>query len=96
VFSALVVALLAMASGCNKAAEIKEYQLRGEIVELDATAKIVTIKHEDIEGWMDAMTMKFPVKDDKEFALLETGARITATVYVQDIDYWIGNVKVAP
>lgn len=73
----------------------KEYQLRGEIVRLDAEKQTATIKHEEIKGWMEAMTMEFPVKPPSEVAKLKAGSKITATVYVQDLDYWVGNVQPA-
>ncbi len=45
-----------------------------------------------IEGWMDAMTMDYPVKDQAGFDTLHVGDHITATVYVQDLNYWLGEI----
>ena len=55
--------------------------------------KTVVIKHENIEGWMEAMTMEFPVRDSAEFAKLSKGERIRATVNVQDLDYWLTEIR---
>jgi protein SCO1/2 len=52
------------------------------------------IKHETIEGWMEPMTMEFPVRDKAEFAKLAEGKRLTATVNVQDLDYWLTGIQV--
>ena len=67
--------------------------MRGEVIRLDANLKVALIKHEDIAGWMKAMTMEFPVKDQAEFNKLKVGDRITATVFVRDLDYWIGEIQ---
>ena len=65
-------------------APVKEYALKGEIVSLVPQGQAANIKHEKIDGWMEAMTMEFPVKDKSEFDSLRVGDRITATVFVQD------------
>jgi Cu/Ag efflux protein CusF len=41
---------------------------------------------------MEAMTMEYPVREKAEFAKLHVGDRITATVFVQDLDYWVGHI----
>jgi Cu/Ag efflux protein CusF len=53
---------------------------------------IARIKHQKVEGWMEAMTMEFPVRDETEFHALHTGDQIEATVFVQDTDFWIGEI----
>ena len=87
-------AILALASlaGCRHAAEVKQYTMRGEIVRVDRQAHVALIKHENIESWMKAMTMEYPVKDDAELRTRHDGDRITATVYVRDLDYWIAGI----
>ena len=80
-------------AGCAKSKPAKEYQLRGEIMGLDAGGHVATIKHEEIKGYMGAMTMGYPVKDVSEFAKLSIGEPITATVYVTDDEMWVGNIQ---
>jgi Cu/Ag efflux protein CusF len=72
---------------------VKRYQLHGQIVRLDPQAHSAVINHEKIEGWMEAMTMEFPVKDRGEFRALHVGDSIAATVFVRDLDYWIGEIR---
>lgn len=50
------------------------------------------IRHEKIEGWMDAMTMAFPLGDPGEASSLHPGDQITAAVFVKGQDYWIGEI----
>jgi len=76
-----------------KAKEIRRYPLHGEILRLDPQGKIATIKHEKIGDWMGAMTMEFPVKDAQEFSALREGEHVNGTVFVQDLNYWVGEIK---
>ena len=72
-----------------------QYQLHGVIKRLDGQAQTATIKHDKIEGWMEAMTMEFPVTSKDEFATLKTGQTINATVFVHaDLDYRIGDIRI--
>jgi protein SCO1/2 len=71
----------------------KRYSLRGTIVQLKPNEKIAKIKHEKIEGWMDAMTMEFPVPEAAEFQKLKEGEVIEATVVVQDLDYHLTAIR---
>jgi Cu/Ag efflux protein CusF len=101
--SVLAIFLLTLA-GCAKSEPVaekieknteplKKYELTGEISRIDAENKIATIKHEPIGDWMGAMTMDFPVKDAADFAKLTPGKPVNATVFVQGLDYWVGEVK---
>jgi len=73
----------------------KEFQMRGEVTGLDAGGHVATIRHEAIPGFMGAMTMGYPVKDATEFSKLAVGEPITATVYQNGDDFWIGNIQKA-
>jgi Cu/Ag efflux protein CusF len=74
----------------------KEYQMQGEVVGLDSTAHLATVKAGKIEGWMEAMTMEYPVKDPQEFGKLKVGQNIQAKITVQGTDYWITSVSAEP
>jgi len=93
----LVFALLLAACQRNPAVQpAKEYQMQGEVVALDPAAHLATVKAGKIEGWMDAMTMEYPVKDPQEFSKLKIGANIQAKITVQGTDYWISSVNAEP
>ena len=68
----------------------------GEVVSLDPTSQTATVKSGKIEGWMDAMTMEYPVKPDSELAKLHAGDHIEAAVVVQGDKYYVTGVKVVP
>ena len=61
---------------------VKTYHLRGKIVSIDAASGVVTVDHEAIPGFMDAMTMPYKLKDANVAKQLHSGDSITATVLV--------------
>ena len=74
-------------------ASAKRYELRGIVRGVDAAKREVTVDHEEIAGYMDAMTMSFPVRDDPQvFEILRVGDRLQATLVVDEGDYWIEGV----
>ncbi len=95
----LLAALLLTACATSPApapAAMKQYPLKGEIMGLDASQHVATIRHEAIPNFMKAMTMGYPVKDPAEFRKLAVGDRITATVYASDDDMYLGNIQKLP
>ena len=76
---------LAFLAGChadpNQAASqqnFKTYKLRGKVVSTDAARGEVTLNHEAIPGFMEAMTMPYKLKDPSVLSELHPGDRITA------------------
>ena len=72
------------------------YQVKGVVVGLPPEAKTVRIKHEEIPGYMAAMTMPFEVRDTNELAGLEAGDRVAFRMLVTDDDGWIDQVRKLP
>jgi Cu/Ag efflux protein CusF len=89
------VLLLALAlAGCGAKDQTKRYAMEGEVKALNPTTKTATIAHGKIGGWMEAMTMEYPVKPDAEFQKLHVGDHIQATVVVSDDRYYVTSVKI--
>jgi protein SCO1/2 len=91
-----VLALLVLA-GCHSGQKppsqpdssqnFKAYHLRGKVVSTDAAKGEVTLNHEAIPGFMDAMTMPYKLKDASILGELHPGDVITADLLVsQDPD----------
>lgn len=72
----------------------QRYRLHGKVLRLRAEHRIAVIQHERIEGWMEAMTMEFPVPNPAEYAKLNEGATIRATVNVNDAFFWLSEITV--
>ena len=53
---------------------------KGEVVSVDKEAMSVTIKHEDIEGFMAAMTMRFKAEEPDVIEGISPGDRVRFTL----------------
>jgi Cu/Ag efflux protein CusF len=71
----------------------KTYPLRGVVLRLKPADRVAVIQHEKIGDWMEAMTMEFRVPSETDFAKLKEGARVEATVFTNDLYFWIGDVR---
>ena len=90
----LFPALCLLLAGCAAKPEPKRYPIQGVVKLLDPASKTATIEHQKIGDWMEAMTMEFPVKPDGEFQKLHVGDRIQGTVVVEDVKYYVTDVKI--
>ena len=105
----LAIALLAVAglAGCHSAPKpeaqgpaapsFKVYHLRGKVVSTDTATGEVTLNHEAIPGFMDAMTMPFKLKDPGILGELHPGDTITADLLVSqnsDADVLLDHIVV--
>ena len=74
-------------------AAAKRYPLRGVIRDVDVQKREITVEHEAVPDYMDAMTMDFPVRDDPQvFEILHVGDRIEARLVVDGGDYWLEQI----
>jgi len=80
----LVLAAFVLA-GCS-GPEAREYELQGQVVAVDGARQEVTIKHEDIRGFMPGMTMAFKVREPALLAERVPGDLVKATLVVQDTE----------
>jgi Cu/Ag efflux protein CusF len=93
----ILAAAAILLAGCGAKQEpAKRYPMQGEVKALDPQSKIANIKAGKIEGWMEAMTMEFPVKPEGEFAKLHVGDQVQGTVVVNGDSYYVTDVKVLP
>lgn len=58
----ILLSLILLACGCQVARPSAVYTVKGTIREISADHRTVTIQHQEIPGYMSAMTMPFPVK----------------------------------
>ncbi len=88
-----VVAVAFLLAACQQPPE-RRYDLVGTVVSAEPQHKLVTIKHEDIPGYMNAMTMPFTLKDDWVFKVISAGDQIQAQLVVQGDRSWLEQVSV--
>jgi protein SCO1/2 len=79
----------------NASADAKRYALKGKVVAVDKAKKKATIKHEEIPGYMDAMTMDFPIREDWVWEDLIAGADVFAELVVDADGYWLEKIAIS-
>jgi protein SCO1/2 len=88
----LSLALLIAAACLGQApAGKKSYTFHGKVEAVSSDG--LTVNGDKVEGWMDAMTMKYKVDDPKILKKVKAGDEITATVY--EGDFSLHKVQVA-
>jgi len=70
-------------SATQPAGDLRAFPIRGKVVSVDAAKGSITLDHEAIPGFMEAMTMPYPLKDKSLASELHPGDRITATLLVR-------------
>lgn len=95
----LVVVSLSLAFfACEKTrlptiGEPKRYEVRGIVRVIGFADRELTVEHEEIPGYMPAMTMPFAVKEMSQVEALETGDAIGFQLVVTDKESWITGVR---
>ena len=92
VFCAFVAALCATsAASCGRSDE-RHFVLQGQILSITPNHHEATIKHEDIQGLMPAMTMPYRVRDPKLLDGLAPGDLIKARLVLVSNDAYLDQV----
>jgi len=84
--SVSLLAIVLALSGCGRQLPAREYELKGQILGIEPARNEVLIRHENIKGFMPAMTMPFTVKDAGLLSGKEPGDLVTATLVVTDVN----------
>lgn len=99
----LAVALLALACAQEKAEKKplsepgeKTYRLKGVIVGRDLADNTLRVDHEEIPGYMEAMTMDYPVRGVAVNALPSDKTKVEASLHVHDDRVWLTDVRSVP
>ena len=77
--------------------DAKRYNLKGKVVAVDKAKKIATVAHDEIPGFMEAMTMDFPIRADYVWDDLTKDAEIRAELVVDEKNkdgYWLENIAI--
>jgi protein SCO1/2 len=89
-----VVCLGFLLIGCQS--KTKHFDLKGQVLDKKSGTNEITVKHEDIPGFMSAMTMSYSVKDRDGFRQVEPGDVIAADVITakNGNEYWLENIRI--
>jgi protein SCO1/2 len=72
----------------------KRYEMKGTVVSVDKPNKSATIQHDEIKGYMEAMTMPYKLKDAWPLDVMKPGDQLQATLVVTDDDSWLEDVVI--
>jgi len=73
---------------------VQRYQFKGKVISVDRESRQVTVEHEEIKGYMGAMTMPFPMNDEKALSRIKKDDRIEATLVIGGSKWGLENVVI--
>jgi len=88
-FLCLFVALCLGFASCGRSGSEKRFDLKGKVLVVEPDKRLVTVSHDDIKGYMPAMTMPFTVPSESDLKILAPDDQITATLVVDGSQAWL-------
>lgn len=71
----------------------EQYPIRGQVTAVSPQGSTITIDHEDIEGFMKAMTMEFQVDSPQVLEGIEQGDQVQGQLIRKDGQYIITELQ---
>ena len=91
VFAAMSLLTLA---ACRQAPPPRQYELTGQILAIKPERNEVVLRHDDIKGFMPAMTMPYKVQDPALLTGRKVGDLFKATLVVGEVDAYLTSLNV--
>lgn len=93
---AFIVSLLILSCSKQeqKPVDLVTFPLKGEVVAIDTVKHRLTVSHEEIPNYMDAMTMPFKVKNFDLLKSVQIGDSIQAVLAVSRTESWLDTFTV--
>jgi protein SCO1/2 len=88
-----VLCLAVLAATCAGRPDQREYTLQGQVLAVTPNRHQATINHEEVKGFMAAMTMPYSVRDPKQLEGIAPGDLINAKLVVLANDAYLTDVK---
>jgi protein SCO1/2 len=85
-----VLQCAAWSTGCTRS---REYEIRGQVLAIDVARRVITVKHEDIRGFMPGMTMPFRVRERALVDGRTPGELIRATLVIETSDTYLKAIE---
>ena len=82
----LIVGFMILAAACAREFDTRTYQLTGQVLVVQPDTNEGLVKHDDIPGFMPAMTMAYVVKDGSIITVREKDGTITHHLRTAVID----------
>jgi protein SCO1/2 len=91
-FLCLVVAISCLSFVACRRGNEKRFDLKGKVVVVEPEKHLVTVSHEEVKGYMPAMTMPFTVPSEADLKILAPDDQITATLVIDGKHSWLENL----
>ena len=88
---AIVVLCISLAACAPPTQTERTFELRGQVLAVRPNNEVL-VKHDDIKGFMPAMTMPYKVRDAELLRHTAPGDLISATLVVADNDAWLTRI----
>ena len=72
---------------------VKIFDVRGVVREIKDAGQVAVIRHEQIPGYMDAMSMPFKTRDPRVLSGIQAGDEVSFRLLVTEEQSWIENVR---
>jgi protein SCO1/2 len=89
---AVALAAQLLTTSCGRRGPEQRYELKGKVVFVDKRGGTVSVAHDAIPGYMDAMTMPYTLKDPRLLNDIAEGDAIQATLVVAGTRSWLEDV----
>jgi protein SCO1/2 len=88
----IAIALLAIvAAGCR--GEARQYEVRGQVIAVEPARQEILIRHDEVAGYMPAMTMPFKVRDARLLAGRAPGDLVRGTLVVTSTEGYLASLE---
>jgi protein SCO1/2 len=88
---------LSLAAACSSPsrppASVREFPLTGEVLAIKPDKSEVQVKHDEVKGFMDAMTMWFSIKEPRLLDGVAPGDLISATLVLTAEDSYLTGIR---
>jgi protein SCO1 len=92
-FPSVVVASLVLAGACAREVTPRQFDLTGQVVSVSPDGRELVVRHDEVKGFMPAMTMPFRLKDGSLGRGRLPGDLIRARLMVTDEESWLAAVE---
>jgi protein SCO1 len=92
----IISLIFALLSACQSKPQPqgKRFELQGTVVSVDKAHSSALISHEEIKGYMEAMTMSYTLNEAWPLDVMKPGDQIQAMLVVTDDSAWLEDVVV--
>src|SRR5262245_60484626 len=95
IVAVLLMICVLFGTACRRSGSEKRFDFKGKVVVVEPNKHLVTVSHEDVKGYMPAMTMPFTVKSDADLQILAPDDEITATLVIDGSHSWLEDLIIS-